>query len=95
MGSMIFVDLPSPHSCAIFSSMSKTPKRPRDVNQLAKSIVDIATGNHGGKQPAPTDAISLARLGGLKGGRARAEKLSPERRAEIAKHAAQVRYKKS
>lgn len=76
----------------------KAPKRPRDANQLAKSIVDIATGQHeevvpvqadDGKDPA---AVSLGRRGGLKGGRARAERLTPERRKEIAKRAAAARW---
>ena len=61
--------------------MSK-PKRPSDLNQRAKSIVDIATGEitepdpYKGKNPA---AVTLGRLGGLKGGKARAAKLTVER----------------
>ncbi len=71
-------------------------KRPTDVNQRAKMIVDLATGEipedkHGGKNPA---AVELGRLGGLKGGKARAEKLSPERRREIALKAIQTRWEK-
>ncbi len=75
-------------------------KRPRDVNQLAKSIVDIATDQtaediptqaSGGKDPA---AVSLGRRGGLKGGAARALKLSPDQRKLIAKKAAAARWKK-
>jgi hypothetical protein len=60
-----------------------TPKRPRDVNELAKQLVDEATGEHtlepvsDGKDPA---AVELGRKGGLKGREARAAKLSPERR---------------
>ena len=73
----------------------KNPKRPRDTNQLAKSIVDIATGEseqaEDGKNPA---AVALGRLGGKKGGVARAKKLSPERRSEIARKAALARYAK-
>jgi len=70
-------------------------KRPRDPNQLAKLVVDIATGE---EQDEPTDegknpaAVELGRLGGLKGGKARAEKLTPEQRSAIAKKAAQTRY---
>ena len=74
------------------------PKRPRDSNQLAKLIVDIATGEaendkpvDDGKDPA---AVSLGRRGGLKGGKARAAALTPERRAEIAKRAATTRWGK-
>lgn len=79
--------------------MAKTPKRPRDTNQLAKFIVDLATGEQpkprapdSGKNPA---AVALGRKGGLKGGKARAESLSAKKRAEIASVAAQVRWKKS
>ncbi len=46
------------------------------------------------KQRKNPTAVALGRLGGLKGGRARAEKLTKERRAEIAKKAAQARWKK-
>jgi len=74
----------------------KKPKRPKDSNQLAKLIVDIATGEaerpenkQSDKNPA---AVELGRLGGLKGGKARAEKLTPEQRSEIAKNAAQKRW---
>lgn len=78
--------------------MATKPKRPRDPFQLAKLIGDISTGQvkdenpDEGKNPA---AVALGRLGGKKGGQARAEKLSPTRRAEIAKKAAMVRWSKS
>lgn len=88
--------------CAILTTMAKTPKRPRDTNQLAKMIADIATGEveektttlpaDEGKNPA---AVALGRLGGLKGGKARANALSPEKRAAIAKAAAAQRWKKT
>src|SRR5438552_4968132 len=68
------------------------PKRPRDPAQLAKLMIDIASGEVADKAPAPdTPATEFARQGGLKGGRARADKLSPERRAEIARRAAEKR----
>lgn len=74
------------------------PKRPRDTNQLAKLIVDLASGEaqdppktDDGKDPA---AVSLGRRGGLVGGKARAESMTPERRAEIAKKAAAARWKR-
>lgn len=72
-------------------------KRPKDTNQRAKSIVDIATGEteeqnpDEGKNPA---AVTLGKLGGLKGGKARAKKLSAEKRKEIAQKAAKARWKK-
>lgn len=73
---------------------TKTPKRPRDINQLAKSVVDSVTADdekaaESRKNPA---AVALGRLGGKQGGRARADKLSPERRAEIARTAASARW---
>lgn len=77
------------------------PKRSSrlDLNQLAKSIVDQATGEVP-IEPTPVKpeknqaAQELGRLGGLKGGKARAEKLTPEQRSEIAKKAAAARGKK-
>jgi hypothetical protein len=78
--------------------MAKKVKLPTDANKRAKSIVDLATGDHdqeaadkSGKNPA---AVALGRLGGLKGGKARAEKLSSKKRSEIAKRAAAARWKK-
>lgn len=80
------------------------PKRPKDMNQLAASIVAIASGEaEDGPAPEskpekPADptknpaAVTLGRLGGKKGGRARAEKLTPEQRSEIARKAAAKRW---
>lgn len=70
-------------------------KLPADVNRRAKSIVDLVTGEdtpltEDGKNAA---AVALGRLGGLKGGKARAAKLTPKKRAEIAKKAAAARWK--
>ena len=77
--------------------MEQRPKRPADLNLLAKSIVDDATGNAPPalplKQKNPA-AVELGRLGGLKGGKARAAKLTAEKRSEIAKKAAKVRWSK-
>jgi hypothetical protein len=84
--------------------MEKKKKTPADVNQLGKFIVDQATASVESlntplnetlpkeKNPA---AVALGRLGGLKGGKARAEKLSPKKRSAIAKKAAQARWEKS
>ena len=71
------------------------PKRPRDPNQLAKLIVDIATGD-------AEDTVSESkrhpsrrgRAGGIKGGKHRATALTPEQRQDIARTAAQARWKK-
>ena len=68
----------------------KRNKRTPDVNIIAANIVAQATDEaHIVKNPA---AVALGRLGGLKGGKARAEKLTPERRVEIARKAAQARW---
>jgi hypothetical protein len=76
---------------------AQRPRRPRDPNQLAKLILDMATGEaprdtitDDGKNPA---AVALGRLGGLKGGKARASKLSQKKRVEIARIAARARWK--
>jgi len=64
--------------------MAKHPKRPRDPNQLAKLIVDIASGAVKEPEPKPdTPAQEFARSGGLKGGKARAEALLGEPLASI------------
>jgi hypothetical protein len=71
------------------------PKRPKDPNQRAKMIVDLATGEI--TEPVSTKnpaAVELGRLGGLKGGKARAESLTAERRKEIAVQAAKKRWGK-
>jgi hypothetical protein len=80
-----------------------TKKRPSDISLLARQIVEEAIGEpltppkeiskaeQSEKNPA---AVALGRLGGLKGGKARASKLTPEQRKEIAKVAASARWKK-
>jgi len=73
-------------------------KRPRDTNQLAKFIVDVTTGQ--ATPPDPTagkNSVSVAfgREGGKKGGKARADKLSPTERKAIAKKAANARWRRS
>ena len=72
------------------------PKRPRDPNQLAKSIIDIATGQKPDRDPTPEeqgkDPAAVAM--GKKGGRARADSLSASQRREIALKAASSRWKK-
>jgi hypothetical protein len=83
---------------------NRSSKKPRDLSQLAKAIVEEATGEPvpaakelvdepvaDGKNPA---AVALGRLGGKKGGPARAAKLSAKKRSEIARRAAAARWKK-
>ena len=74
---------------------TKPPARPKDVNQLGKLIVDLATGEAEDPDTLETPMQFHGRNGGIKGGKARAEKLSPERRSEIAKKAAKARWAKS
>jgi hypothetical protein len=71
------------------------PKRPRDPNQLAKLIVDIASGDvaEAKKEVSPREA--QASKAGQRGGPARAKALTPARRKEIAKAAAKSRWKAS
>jgi hypothetical protein len=76
----------------------RSSNKKKDVNILASNIVEQATGE---PTPKPEDsiknpaAVALGRLGGLKGGKARANKLTPEQRKEIAKKAAETRWLKS
>lgn len=66
----------------------------RDINQIAASIVSQTTDNRGEVLPKKNPAaVALGRLGGLKGGKARAESLSAKRRKEIARKAAAKRWK--
>lgn len=70
-------------------------KRPRDPNQLAKLIVDIATGESRDNISDSKRHPSKRRSGGLKGGRARAKNLTKEQRSTIARAAARARWKTS
>ena len=70
---------------------SKNNKFTEDINILAASIVEGATTEFEGKNLA---AVALGSLGGKKGGRARAKKLTPEQRSDIARRAAQARWQK-
>ena len=76
----------------------RSSKRPRDPNRLGELVVDITTGEvadqpmDSGKDPA---AVALGRKGGLKGGKARAAKLTAAQRSDAAKRAAQARWKKA
>jgi hypothetical protein len=67
----------------------KHPKRPRDMNQWAKRMVDLATGQAEEREPTPERSAS-----GAKGGLHRAARMSPEQRAEAAKLAAQARWRR-
>jgi hypothetical protein len=72
--------------------MDKKKRKTADINLIASSIVSQATGEQPVKEKNPA-AVALGRLGGLKGGKARAEKLTSKRRKEIAKKAALARWR--
>jgi hypothetical protein len=77
--------------------MSKRPKRQTEINLLGRQIVEEATGALLIPPPAPKKnpaAVALGRLGGLKGGKARAERLTAQQRRDIAAKAARTRWKK-
>lgn len=72
---------------------------PRDVNQRAASILDAIDALTDGRADAPQDGkdperVERGKFGGSKGGKLRAERLSPERRSEIARQAAVARWRK-
>ena len=73
------------------------PKRPRDPNQLAKRILEIATGEREDREPTPEEQGKdpAAAAMGRKGGKARANRMSPEKRTEIARKAAAKRWNKN
>jgi hypothetical protein len=78
--------------------MPERSRRPRDVNQLAHLIGDIATGQREDEPPAEREkdpaAVALGRKGGLKGGKARAAKMTAEERSAAAKKAVEARWSK-
>jgi hypothetical protein len=79
--------------------MPRPPKLRRDLNETAFDIVQAVTGQGpkplpAGRQENPLAAVR-GRLGGKKGGKARARKLTAKRRAAIARKAAKTRWKES
>lgn len=84
---------------AYASIMPKRSSTPKDTQQLARSVLDAVSPDAEPKKPAKKKpknpaAVALGKLGGAKGGPARAKALTPEKRAEIAKKAAATRWKK-
>ncbi len=73
-------------------TMEKRKKQEHDFSVTAFRVVQEATGQIEKPNKKPFDAKALGRLGGLRGGRVRAEKLSSERRVEIARKAARARW---
>lgn len=76
--------------------MAKRPARPRDPNQLAKLILDMTTGEVANDSPKALDspATQARRKGGLRGGKARAKKLSAKKRTAIARKGARARWRR-
>jgi len=76
--------------------MPRRSSKPRDLNKLAAAITAEATGTAPEEPPSDKNphAVALGRLGGQKGGKARASKLSKEQRSEIARKAAAARWAK-
>ncbi|MCJ7546113.1 MAG: hypothetical protein MUP30_04730 [Deltaproteobacteria bacterium] len=77
--------------------MAKKKKRPSDVNVIASQVVSEATQEELIQKPIKEKnpaAVALGHLGGLKGGKARAQRLSPQKRKEIARKAAKIRWSK-
>jgi hypothetical protein len=75
--------------------MPKRSRMPRDPNQLAKAVVDFATGQREADPPARVKdpaAVELGRKGGLIGGKVRAANMTPEERADSARKAALARW---
>lgn len=73
--------------------MAKRSRKPADLNRLAAAIVGEATD----ETPPESESkqAKAGRLGGLKGGVQRSKQLSPERRSEIARAAANARWRKA
>jgi hypothetical protein len=92
------------HNGIIMPKRSSKKSKPKDISQLARAIVEEATGESL-TEPSPSSvppkepprkknpaAVALGKLGGKKGGDARAKKLTPEQRTAIAQKAAQARW---
>lgn len=77
-------------------AMPKRPRRPRDPNELAFQVFQEAIGEAPPPEPEREKnpaAVALGKLGGARGGKARAAKMTPEERAESARKAARARWK--
>jgi hypothetical protein len=75
--------------------MPKRSSKQKDTQELARGVLDAVTGESKPKPVEPEKnpaAVALGKLGGLKGGKARAKKLSKEQRSAIARKAAQSRW---
>lgn len=74
---------------------TKLERPPSDPNRAAKSVLDAVIARTEGRPAAPAKnpaAVALGRMGGLKGGKARAEAMTPKQRSASAKKAARARW---
>jgi hypothetical protein len=85
---------PPPGSCYTFPMPKRSSKPPEDENETAFRVTSPVTGVRPPERTKNPAAVELGRLGGLKGGKARAAKLSARRRHQIAKKAAKARWSK-
>jgi len=97
---IVGVDSASPFAIPGSAMPDRSKTRPRDSNQLAhrvflESIGEAEKTDPPVEKPKNPNAVALGRLGGLKGGAARAAALSPKKRSQIAAKAAKKRWKKS
>ena len=74
--------------------MGKRSGKAKDLNELAAAVVETATADDEAEDSKDSAAVALGRKGGLKGGKARAEKMTPEERSESARKAANARWRK-
>jgi hypothetical protein len=72
--------------------VAKRARMPSDANQRARATVELATGQRAADNPKP---ITLGQISGKKGGETRAKRLTPEERSEIARRAAEARWKRT
>ena len=82
----------------ILKRMARKHQGPEDANEAAFRVFQQAIGEEPRSEPEPVKnaaAVELGRLGGMKGGKARAAKLTPEQRSEIARNAVNKRWAKS
>jgi hypothetical protein len=87
----------SPHNAGMPKRSSKPKKKQKDTQQIARRVLDSVVPDAEPVKELPAKnpaAVALGRLGGQKGGRARAASLDAKTRAEIAKKAAQARWSK-
>jgi hypothetical protein len=75
--------------------MPKRSSKQKDPSEIARHVLDAVVPDAEPKSEKNPAAVALGRLGGLKGGKARAEKLTAKQRADIARKAAQKRWKRS